>query len=213
MSDTPFRSIFVSLNVVHIQQHLNLGTFYQLAYYGAEMLKNTFWNTTKLSTNCSSISPPLSSPRPRWFGIFVHPTTMESSSLPCGCNFQLFSILVLFSMNTISLIQPTCLNVLSPKAYSLAFPILGKHYPILFTFNAWFSNQWRCRITNLAKVHVNYQTLKCINILHIEIPKPMMSKFTCIIFFPWLYKIGCIRSMHSQYIHLSWIVLLTHSNK
>ena len=101
----------------------------------------------------------------------------------------------------------------SPKAYSLAFPILGKHYPILFTFNAWFSNQWRCRITNLAKVHVNYQTLKCINILHIEIPKPMMSKFTCIIFFPWLYKIGCIRSMHSQYIHLSWIVLLTHSNK
>lgn len=62
--DTPLRGIFVSLNVVRVQQHLNLGTFHQLAYYGAQKLKNAFWFliTTRLSTICFSISSTLSSP-------------------------------------------------------------------------------------------------------------------------------------------------------
>ena len=113
----------------------------------------------------------------------------------------------------------------------LPFPIVGKCCPKLLSLNACFTYWWRCT-RNFAKVHATHHVFKCKNMLHIQVPKVMISKLKCTVFLLQLHQICRVFSIHLlivhfvqiviplksffhldlfQYIHLGWIALSTHS--
>ena len=74
--------------------------------------------------------------------------------------------------------------------------MVKKRCCMLFTLHACFTTRQRCRINNLAKVHFTKNILKCMNILHIQMPKLIIPKLKYTIILPRLCQINWIHSMY-----------------
>jgi hypothetical protein len=69
-------------------------------------------------------------------------------------------------------------------------PIVKKCYFMLVTLKACFTNQQRCGTKKFSHIHSTHHDLKCINIFHIQIPKPTIPEVHIYIGFETL-KVKC----------------------
>lgn len=95
----------------------------------------------------------------------------------------------------------TYMKALSIKVQLLASLHHLETLPYVVILNVRFTNQQKCRTNNFTKVYAIHHALKCMNILHIQIPKLMMPKLKYIILFRWLYQIGFICSVHLDKVY------------
>lgn len=148
--------IFALFKIFLLHEHLNLVAFHHFNCCSAEILKNIFcW--LGFFKNCKLVIFHLLLNifiviNWRWLGIFVHPNHHVNLITPTWIHFQLNSNThsIIYEQNIFNMARQVqiCIQKL---IYSPSF-IVEKYCPELLSLNTYFTNQWKYKITNFAKI-------------------------------------------------------------